>query len=370
MAGSSSAIRMRFERRGRGVPARSRRGSGAGRRGHRPQYKARPTAARVVGVGCGRWPSCLLRSRYPEFQSPRAGGTDSLASSATRTPPPTPRRPHPTRSLWRRACARARSTRSSGQDHLLAPGRVLRRVLEADRVPSMILWGPPGSGKTTLAEVIARATSSTFVALSAVSAGVADLRRVIDQARRSAERTILFIDEIHRFNKAQQDAVLPYVEDGTVTLIGATTENPLVRGQRGAALAQSRLSARRPLRRPDRRARRARPGHARAGPGRPERWSSTPDALALLVDRANGDARVGAERARAGRRGDATRRRWRPPGQPRDRRGRPAAARLAVRPRRRPALRRHLGVHQVGPRLGPGRGRSTGWRACSNRAKT
>jgi putative ATPase len=114
-----------------------------------------------------------------------------------------------------------------GQDHLLAPGRALRRALEADKVPSMVLWGPPGSGKTTLAEVIARLTRSRFVALSAVTAGVADLRRVVEQARRTPdERTILFIDEIHRFNKSQQDAVLPHVERGTVTLIGATTENP------------------------------------------------------------------------------------------------------------------------------------------------
>src|SRR5947208_16090062 len=114
-----------------------------------------------------------------------------------------------------------------GQEHLLAPGRALRRALEADRVPSMVLWGPPGSGKTTLAEVIARLTRSRFVAMSAVTAGVADLRKVIEEARRARnERTILFIDEVHRWNKAQQDAVLPHAENGTVTLIGAPTENP------------------------------------------------------------------------------------------------------------------------------------------------
>jgi len=117
-----------------------------------------------------------------------------------------------------------------GQEHLVEPGRLLRRSIEGDRVPSMILWGPPGSGKTTLAEIIARQTQARFVSLSAVSAGVADLRRVVDEAKKlrqfSKQQTILFIDEIHRFNKAQQDAVLPHVERGVVTLIGATTENP------------------------------------------------------------------------------------------------------------------------------------------------
>src|SRR6266581_8803513 len=117
-----------------------------------------------------------------------------------------------------------------GQEHLVEPGRLLRRSIEGDRVPSMILWGPPGSGKTTLAEIIARQTHAHFVSLSAVSAGVADLRRVVEEAKKlrqfSKQQTILFIDEIHRFNKAQQDAVLPHVERGVVTFIGATTENP------------------------------------------------------------------------------------------------------------------------------------------------
>ncbi|MDP2931895.1 MAG: replication-associated recombination protein A [Chloroflexota bacterium] len=117
-----------------------------------------------------------------------------------------------------------------GQAHLVGEGRVLRKSIEADQIPSMVFWGPPGSGKTTLAFVIAAVSKSHFSPVSAVSAGVADLRRVIEEARErrrlQSQRTILFIDEIHRFNKAQQDAVLPYVEDGTITLIGATTENP------------------------------------------------------------------------------------------------------------------------------------------------
>ena len=117
-----------------------------------------------------------------------------------------------------------------GQEHLIGQGRVLRKAIESGKVPSLLLWGPPGSGKTTLAHIIAAAIESHFEAISAVSAGVADLRRIIeganDRRKNLHQKTILFIDEIHRFNKAQQDAVLPYVEDGTITLIGATTENP------------------------------------------------------------------------------------------------------------------------------------------------
>lgn len=138
-----------------------------------------------------------------------------------------------------------------GQEHILGPGKLLRRAIEADRLfSSIILWGPPGTGKTTLAMVIANQTKSHFETLSAVLAGKADLRKVIDQAleRRKLyqRRTVLFVDEVHRWNKAQQDALLPHVENGTVTLIGATTENPYFEVI-GALVSRSRVFQLRPL---------------------------------------------------------------------------------------------------------------------------
>ncbi|MEA5114323.1 MAG: replication-associated recombination protein A [Geobacteraceae bacterium] len=117
-----------------------------------------------------------------------------------------------------------------GQEHIVGPGKMLRRLIETDNVSSLILWGPPGAGKTTLARIIANATRSRFVFFSAILSGVKDIRQIVKEAEeeqtQSRRKTILFVDEIHRFNKSQQDAFLPFVENGTLTIIGATTENP------------------------------------------------------------------------------------------------------------------------------------------------
>ena len=140
-----------------------------------------------------------------------------------------------------------------GQEQLLAPGRVLRRMIDDDLVSSMIFWGPPGVGKTTLARIIAGRTRSSFVDFSAVTSGIREIREVMEQAearRQCGERTILFVDEIHRFNKAQQDAFLPYVEKGSVILIGATTENPSFEIN-SALLSRCRVFVLQPLKKED-----------------------------------------------------------------------------------------------------------------------
>jgi putative ATPase len=131
-----------------------------------------------------------------------------------------------------------------GQEHIVGQGTLLRRAIEGDRVSSMVLWGPPGTGKTTLAMIIAQCTHSHFASISAVMAGVSDIRQLVQEAKdRSGmygQRTILLVDEIHRFNKAQQDALLPHVEDGTIILIGTTTENPYFEVI-GALVSRSRI---------------------------------------------------------------------------------------------------------------------------------
>jgi putative ATPase len=181
-----------------------------------------------------------------------------------------------------------------GQAHLFGPDKLLARLIRADRVPSLVLWGPPGTGKTTTAEVIARETAATFEAFSAVLGGVADLRKILaaarERARMYSKRTILFVDEIHRFNKGQQDALLPHVEDGTVTLIGATTENPSF-AVNAALLSRARVFRLEPLGEADLELLLARAlSDSRRGLGELN-LESEDGALRAIAEHAHGDAR-------------------------------------------------------------------------------
>ena len=180
-----------------------------------------------------------------------------------------------------------------GQKHLLGEGRVLRRIIEQDQVSSMIFWGPPGVGKTTLAGVIARQTRAQFINFSAVTSGIKDIRKVMQQAdtgRRFGEKTIVFVDEIHRFNKAQQDAFLPFVEKGSIILIGATTENPSFEVN-GALLSRCKVFVLRALEEEDLVQLLHRALESPEGFGG-QKVRAEEDVLRLIAAFANGDARV------------------------------------------------------------------------------
>ncbi len=218
------------------------------------------------------------KSRQRDHRSPSSGSDDTLATASTRAP----------------LAERLRPTSLDdviGQDQLVGEGAFLRRAIEEDRVPSLILWGPPGTGKTTLARIVARQTSMLFVPFSAVTSGIKEIKDVMGRAdRRGGRPLLLFVDEIHRFNKAQQDAFLPFVERGDVVLVGATTENPSFE-LNGALLSRCRVLVLQPLDQPQTLAlmRRALADRERGLGGLDVEVDD--EALAVLAQLASGDGR-------------------------------------------------------------------------------
>src|SRR5690606_34470336 len=290
--------------RPRGPPPRPRRARSRRGAGPRPPRPARPPGAgpgrprrgSTAGCGAGRSPGHSLATDPGHNRRRRAGGGCRIGSLA-----PMARSSAPGGDLFSAAAeehlarqaplaARLRPQRLDdivGQDELLGPGRPLRVLVESDRLSSVILWGPPGTGKTTLAQVIARHTAKAYEQLSAVSATVKDVRDTVARAEaRLGERgqgTILFLDEVHRFNKAQQDALLPSVESGLLVLVGATTENPYFEVN-APLLSRSTLFRLQPLG-PEAIATLLRRGLAAEGA------EAEDEALGHLADRVGGDGR-------------------------------------------------------------------------------